>query len=61
VQGQDGVGGHAGIMRDYFNHTILNYDPYTFRRWYQMSRKLFLNIFDGVMTYDDYFSAKLDI
>jgi hypothetical protein len=57
---RDRVGGHVGLMQDYFHHTDPIYYTKSFRRRYRMSRKLFMDILHGVKTYDDYFSAKLD-
>jgi hypothetical protein len=57
---RDQVGGHASLMRDYFDPTNLVYDAKTFHRRYKMSRKLFLNILHGVRAYDEYSDAKLD-
>jgi hypothetical protein len=57
---RDRVGGHEHLFKDYFHPTNPVYSEKTFRRRYRMSRRLFLEILDGMRDYDDYFAAKLD-
>jgi hypothetical protein len=45
--------GHYQLYRDYFHPTKPMFDAQTFRRRYQMSRKLFMIILIGVREYDD--------
>jgi hypothetical protein len=51
---------HYQLYRDYFHPIKPMFDVQTFQRRYQMSRKLFMTILNGVRAYDDYFTAKPD-
>jgi hypothetical protein len=52
--------GMCVLYKDYFDVIMPLYKAKAFRRWYRMSRELFLVILNGVRDYDDYFKAKYD-
>jgi hypothetical protein len=57
---RDREAGRVRLYKDYFDPIILICKAKAFRRWYRMSRELFLVILNGVRDYDDYFEAKYD-
>jgi hypothetical protein len=57
---RDREAGHVRLYKDYFDPIMPLYKAKAFRRWYRMSRELFLVILNGVRDYDDYFEAKYD-
>jgi hypothetical protein len=52
--------GHYQLYRDYFHPTRPIFDVQRLRRRYQMSRKLFLTILNGVRAHGSYFTARPD-
>jgi hypothetical protein len=52
--------GHYQLYRDYFHPTKPIFDVQRFRRRYQMLKKLFLTILNGVRAHDDYFTVRTD-